>query len=145
MKKTAMALALGLLVVSSAAHAHLAVGTYTGQSPNGFPCGFDVQAVEFEGSPHPLNERVTISVRGFETLRLSHLPVINQPDRQPVDFERDALTGAKGVGKKSIGAVLKMSHEEGRDGPVELTLIMSEAGTTMKMVCGNLVAPESKP
>lgn len=130
-----------LLLCTGAAQAHLDIGTYTGRLADGSACSFDVRSVEFDGVPHPLNERVTIESNTHGTFRLSHAPQLAVPGKALVDFDHDALTGARGEKDGAAwGAILQMSHAPGNHGPKALRLMGSQDGANYDYgTCGELV------
>ncbi len=133
-----------VLLVSSVAHAHLKKGTYAGALADGSACSFEVRDVRYaNGLPHPLNERAEISAQG-KTWVLAHPPLLDT-EAGLVLFDHDRLVGTEGVSGGGVAAVLRMSHEDGMDGPVSLTVLRHDyrdPSKNVRSICSKLAHVE---
>ncbi len=127
-------------LISIPAQAHVELGTYQGLTAARIGCSVEIKSIEFEnGAPHPLNERVTISYEGT-TYRLGHAPVVDT-GAGTVRFNHDDLRAviATETGAKAI--ILKISHDEKKEGPTELLILednYSDATQNQRTSCGEL-------
>ena len=136
----AVSVATAATLISVPAQAHVMLGSYQGFTAARANCSVEIKSISFEnGIPHPLNERVTISYEGA-TYVLGHSPVLDTATGM-VRFNHDDLrtviateTGAKAV-------VLKLSHDEKKEGPTELLILEDNYGDTTQNTrtsCGEL-------
>lgn len=121
MKNLALSAVFVLLGLSNA-RAHVELGTYTGTTPAGEPCQFEVIRQYFEtGTPHPLNERIEI-VSGATRFTVQHPAVvdINEPR---ASFNHDAFQGVIAIPGGATALVIDMNHEPGHEGPTGFHLV----------------------
>jgi hypothetical protein len=133
-------LVLAVSLSGSTAWANLQIGRYSGVTPDGAACGFDVLAVEFEGGlRHPLNERVRVVVEGGNWV-LRHAPSIKSAELK-VEFDHDHLTAAMGERGAAQAVELTMDHSEGKDGPSKIIWLRHDVrnpSASFMWECGGL-------
>ncbi len=122
---------LSILLFAVAAQAHVELGTYNGQTPQGQDCSMSAEGSYFENNmPHPLNERIQIKVNE-NIFVVGHPPVIDETQVLAA-FDHDQFKGVLPNNKGAQALVVKMSHEEGKEGPTEFYLINHEYKTNQK-------------
>ena len=115
-------LTLLVMVAPSMAFAHVEMGTYVGKTESGEECSMVAVRSYFESDvPHPLNERVVIQV-GQDEFTVGHPAVIDETT-PTASFNHDAFHGVKPTSVGARALVVKMSHEEGHEGPTAFHLI----------------------
>jgi hypothetical protein len=116
-------LAVLMILSATPALAHVEPGRYVGHTADGVACTMDVTAVRFEGNvPHPLNERVEVSLVNGVAFTLSHLPQIDRAENT-VRPQGGVLTGVRGVPGAADAVILEMIHSEPYTGPETLTIL----------------------
>jgi len=131
-----------LLAAPQSAHAHLKIGTYSGQDARtGEPCSVEIRTVRFEGNVrHPINERVEISHSG-KTWVLHHPALINATEGT-VRPSSDTLEAAQGTPGAADAFQLVISHAPGKDGPTAFYAIhdnYKDANQSIQVSCHDLV------
>jgi len=104
---------LMLLLTSSAAFAHLKIGTYAGVQATGQACQFTVKKLYYVNNvAHPLNERVDIDVQGV-AFTIQHPPVISS-EKKMAYFNHDMFQGILPTQQGAMAFELKVSHAQAR-------------------------------
>lgn len=112
--------ALCLLLPLSAA-AHVTPGTYTGKNAEGASCSMTAGETYFAGNPHPLNERIAITV-GSDEFTVGHPPVLDFANAVAF-FNHDVFQGVLATKTGARAVEIEMVHEEGREGPAAFTFV----------------------
>jgi hypothetical protein len=126
--------------ISLNAFAHIEKGIYTGTTPDGMPCGMESVDSYFEqNTPHPLNERIKISVLG-DTFTVGHPPVINA-SQAIAHFNHDRFEGILPNSKGAKAILIHMNHEEGSEGPTSFQVISHQWKLDVResLICEHLV------
>lgn len=102
-------LSLCVLLLGSAAMAHLQVGVYSGVQSSGQACQVRVKNVYYLNNvAHPLNERVDIEVQGI-AMALQHPPIISS-EKKMAYFNHDMFQGILPTQQGAMGFEMKISH-----------------------------------
>jgi hypothetical protein len=98
-----------LLIISSAAFAHLQLGTYAGVQQNGQACSVKVNKVYFlNNQAHPLNERVDVEAQGV-AITIQHPPIISS-EKKMAYFNHDMFQGIIATQTGGMALELKVGH-----------------------------------
>tara|TARA_B110001454_G_C12723330_1_gene436726 strand:- start:15593 stop:16024 length:432 start_codon:yes stop_codon:yes gene_type:complete len=98
-----------MLLIGSAALAHLKIGTYAGVQANGQACQFTVKKIYYVNNvAHPLNERVDIDVQGV-AFTIQHPPVISS-EKKMAYFNHDMFQGILPTQQGAMAFELKVTH-----------------------------------
>lgn len=111
----------GFLLLPVVSFAHLELKKYPCVAPADVACEVEVKAITFQNDmKHPLNERVEVIFQN-RTHFLRHPETVDM-QTGAIGFNHDLLqeTVATSSGAESI--TLMMSHEVGKEGPVELVI-----------------------
>lgn len=131
---------LALSLFATVAQAHVDPGTHRGQTPDGKVCEMVADVTYFEKStPHPLNERIKITVDGAEFV-VGHPAVVDFATTL-VNFNHDVFHGVLPTPKGAKALEIRMEHSPTKEGPTGFTLIENEwkSGAKTAFVCENLV------
>jgi hypothetical protein len=119
-----------IAIFGLSAKAHLKVGTYQGQTPQGQACTMQITNVYMENNQqHPLNERAQIQIGAKRLAALQftvqHPPVIDLQSMTAA-FNHDMFTGIIPTAVGANALVVKMVHETNFEGPTEFHLVQHE-------------------
>lgn len=102
-------LSLLVLLLGSAALAHLQVGVYSGVQASGQACQVRVKNVYYlNNAHHPLNERVDIEIQGI-AMTLQHPPIISS-EKKMAFFNHDMFQGILPTQQGAMGFEMKVAH-----------------------------------
>lgn len=128
---------LTLALIPTAAFAHVEPGTYTGITADKSVCSMVAGAQYFvDDKPHPLNERIRITVDGTEFV-VGH-PAVIDTSKDLVSFNHDLFQGVRATNTGAQVLEIVMSHEPGKEGPVSFALVENfwKTGKKTALRCG---------
>lgn len=104
------------LVFGLNASAHIEEGVWEGKTADGTVCSMTAGAASFENNtPHPLNERIKITVDGNDYV--VHHPAGLDRAKGTVDFNHDFFQGWVATSNGARGLEIEMVHTEAYEGP----------------------------
>lgn len=126
------------LFITASAFAHVEPGTYLGTDQNGKECSMHAGETYFEGKPHPLNERIKITVNG-RLFIVGHPPVVDF-SQDKVFFNHNAFQSVQATEKGAIAIEIGMMHSESFEGPVNFALVENEwkSGKKISLRCDGI-------
>lgn len=123
------------------AQAHLEPGAYTGVSADKVPCSMTVGEQYFvDNKPHPLNERIRITVNGTEVV-VGH-PTVFDSAQDLISFNHDLFQGVIPTATGAQALEVVVTHEPGKEGPTSFSWIENfwRAGKKTALHCSELRA-----
>lgn len=123
------------------AQAHLEPGTYTGVTAEKATCSMVVGEQYFvDDKPHPLNERIRITVNGVEFV-VGH-PTVFDSAQDLISFNHDLFQGVVPTATGARALEVVMTHEAGKEGPVSFSQIENfwKTGKKAAIHCAELSA-----
>lgn len=130
---------LAALTFATSALAHVEPGIHKGTTADGKECSMVAGETYFEkNTPHPLNERIKITVDGTEFI-VGHPPIINAKEAV-VFFNHDVFQGLSPTSSGAKAIEIEMEHTEQFEGPKSFTFIENawRAKTRVTYTCSNL-------
>ena len=112
---------LALLLAPTHALAHIEPGTWKGTTGDGKECSMAAGPTYFDGTRHPLNERIAVTVGGKE-FKVGHPPVLDFAQPKAF-FNHDVFQGVLATATGAQAIEIEMAHEAGKEGPVSFTFV----------------------
>ncbi len=110
------------MLATVTAQAHVEPGTYKGTKADKSECSMVAGKTFFDRDvPHPLNERVEISV-GSDAFQVGHPPILDTEDSY-VFFDYDLFHDFLPTANGAKAVEIRMEHSDRFEGPVSFTFV----------------------